>query len=234
MWFWRYEEDDEYQSVGFDTRKEAIDDAVKTAKNSGSHDRIAILQCNEIPMPTHISAEDVLNKLDEQFSSEHDSENYLYEGLINEAYEWLENELSNIMLRFNEIANLHTNRYEIISQEFVDLFTDVDESDISFLESSMQNKTIRLNDLKVMFKYKPYLLDIHEIEVLQSYLNFLGPKHIQWCTENIFDSWFIDHILNENIENNLFKKQDIKTGWHILYLETNEFIKNYRSMYPCK
>lgn len=122
IWSWTYLHSDYWNHGTFNSREEAIEDALATKKAfHESTETILVSKCETAPLPTYVDSEDILNNLDEQYHNETGSEDYLYEGVTKEQTKWLEDKLSELMVEFHKKIGLKSSWYTILGPEEVNL-----------------------------------------------------------------------------------------------------------------
>lgn len=118
QWSWNYCNNEYWNHDGFDTKEEAILDA---QENYEVKDRdIDVGQCKLASLPTYIDADNLFEKLNNQYGedlSEYDQ--YLFDSVTDEQREELENELSDVMLKFYEKVGIKSNWYTIYNSHTV-------------------------------------------------------------------------------------------------------------------
>lgn len=125
IWSWN-ETDDDWSHGTFDSREEAIEDALGNIEEIKSYletdtPTIYLGKCEYVPLPTDIDSERILMNLDESYCDETGCEEYIYEGVTEEQTKWLEDKLSELMLEFYERTGLKSNWFTVVEQEEIDL-----------------------------------------------------------------------------------------------------------------
>lgn len=126
IWSWNETDDESWSHGTFDSREEAIEDALGNIEEIKSYletdtPTIYLGRCEYVPLPTSVDSEDILMDLDEQYCSETGCENYIYECVTDEQTKWLEDKLSDLMLEFHKIIGLNPCWFTVVEQEEIDL-----------------------------------------------------------------------------------------------------------------
>lgn len=115
FWSWNEIDNDSWSHGEFNTRKDAIADAIKFMKcRKDLNPEIYLGKCKYVPFRTDIDAERVLAYLDEAYCSDTGCEDYIYDDVTDDQIEWLENKLSDIMVEFHERIGLKPTYFEVI------------------------------------------------------------------------------------------------------------------------
>lgn len=126
IWSWNETDDESWSHGTFDSREEAIEDAlgnIEEIKNYLETDTPTIYlgRCDYVPLPTSVDSERILFDLDEEYCSETGCEYYIYEGVTDEQTKWLEDKLSDLMLEFHKMIGLKPCWFTVVEQEEIDL-----------------------------------------------------------------------------------------------------------------
>lgn len=126
IWSWNETDDESWSHGTFDSREEAIEDALGNIEEIKSYletdtPTIYLGRCEYVPLPTSVDSERILFDLDEEYCSETGCENYIYEGVTDEQTKWLEDKLSDLMLEFHKMIGLKSNWFTVVEQEEIDL-----------------------------------------------------------------------------------------------------------------
>ena len=126
IWSWNETDDESWSHGTFDSREEAIEDALGNIEEIKSYletdtPTIYLGRCEYVPLPTSVDSERILFDLDEEYCSETGCENYIYEGVTDEQTKWLENKLSDLMLEFHNMIGLKPCWFTVVEQEEIDL-----------------------------------------------------------------------------------------------------------------
>ena len=108
----------------FNSKEEAIQDAIETYKENNSEIcKIFLGKCETIPLPSNILAEDILNNLDEQYYAltGYENENYIYENVNEKQEKWLEDKISEVIIEFHKMIGIKSDFYNVIEEEKIDL-----------------------------------------------------------------------------------------------------------------
>ena len=126
IWSWNETDDESWSHGTFDSREEAIEDALCNIEEIKSYldtdtPTIYLGRCEYVPLPTSVDSERILFDLDEEYCSETGCENYIYEDVTDEQTEWLEDKLSDLMLEFYKMIGLKPCWFTVVEQEEIDL-----------------------------------------------------------------------------------------------------------------
>lgn len=126
IWSWNETDDENWSHGTFDSREEAIEDALGNIEEIKSYletdtPTIYLGRCEYVPLPTSVDSERILFDLDEEYCSETGCENYIYEGVTDEQSKWLEDKLSDLMLEFHKMIGLKPCWFTVVEQEEIDL-----------------------------------------------------------------------------------------------------------------
>ena len=126
LWSWNEVDDEAWSHGTFDSREEAIEDALCNIEEIKSYletdtPTIYVGRCKYTPLPTSVDSERILWDLDEQYADETGCENYIYEGVTDEQTKWLEDKLSDLMIEFHKKIGLSSCWFNVVEQEEIDL-----------------------------------------------------------------------------------------------------------------
>lgn len=122
IWSWNETYSDDWTHGTFDSREEAIEDALATKKHYDTKlDTIKIGKCEFIPLRTDIDPDRVMEDLNELYCDETGCDYYIYEGVTNEQSQWLEDKLSDIMVEFHNMIGLKPCWFRVIEEEEIKL-----------------------------------------------------------------------------------------------------------------
>ena len=126
IWSWNETDDESWSHGTFDSREEAIEDALGNIEEIKSYletdtPTIYLGRCECVPLPTSVDSERILFDLDEEYCSETGCENYIYEDVTNEQTKWLEDKLSDVMVEFHKMIGLNPCWFTVVEQEKIDL-----------------------------------------------------------------------------------------------------------------
>lgn len=126
IWSWIETDDESWSNGTFDSREEAIEDALGNIEEIKSYSEtdtptIYLGRCEYVPLPTSVDSERILFDLDEEYYSETGCENYIYEDVTDEQTKWLEDKLSDVMVEFHKMIGLKPCWFRVIEQEEIDL-----------------------------------------------------------------------------------------------------------------
>ncbi|MDF2510451.1 MAG: hypothetical protein K0S04_317 [Herbinix sp.] len=106
---------DEYWNRGlFDTKEEAEKEAIEYGKECGIP-MVEVGECTLLSLPNYIDSDDILEKLQQQYSDEAggEYEDDLYDDVKKEDLEWLEEQISKVIDAFHERAKVESNWYTV-------------------------------------------------------------------------------------------------------------------------
>lgn len=118
LWSWNEVDDDTWMNGTFDTREEALEDALASMYDTSI---IYIGKCEDIPLRTDVDVERVLEYLNEAYCEDTGCEDYIYEGVTDEQLEWLENRFSEVMEEFHKMVGINPGWYNVTDIEEIDL-----------------------------------------------------------------------------------------------------------------
>ena len=126
IWSWNETDDESWSHGTFDSREEAIEDALGNIEEIKSYletdtPTIYLGKCEYVPLPTSVDSERILFDLDEEYCSETGCENYIYEGVTDEQTKWLEDKLSDLMIEFHKMIGLKPCWFRVVEQEEINL-----------------------------------------------------------------------------------------------------------------
>ena len=126
IWSWNEMDNENWSHGTFDSREEAIVDALADIKNikrilCTDTPTIYLGKCEYVPLLTNVDSERILWDLDEQYCSETGCEDYIYEGVTDEQTRWLEDKLSDVMAEFHKMIGLKPCWFRVVEQEEIDL-----------------------------------------------------------------------------------------------------------------
>lgn len=122
IWAWNERYSDDWTHGIFDSREEAIEDALATKKYFNMKlDTINVGKFEYIPLRTDIDPDRIMEDLDEAYCDESGCDYYIYEGVTDEQRQWLEDKLSDVMVEFHKMIGLKPCWLRIVEQEEIDL-----------------------------------------------------------------------------------------------------------------
>ena len=72
-------------------------------------------RCKNIPLPTYVGVEEIMERIDESYSQEcFEWEDSLFDGVKKEDFEWLEEKMGDLMLEFYERTGITSPCHTII------------------------------------------------------------------------------------------------------------------------
>ena len=127
IWSWNEMDNENWWHGTFDSREEAIEDALADIENvkrilCTDTPTIYLGRCEYVPLPTSVDSERILLDLDERYCDETGCEDYIYEGVTNEQIKWLEDRLSELMVEFHKMIGLNPRWFRVTEQEKIDLY----------------------------------------------------------------------------------------------------------------
>lgn len=126
LWSWNESDSDTWTHGTFNTREEAIEDAlscIDLIKRSLSTDSptIYIGQCEWVPLRTDPDPYRIMEELDEAYCDDTGCDYYIYEDVTDEQRKWLEDKLSDLIKEFHEKIGLNPSWFEVVTMEEVSL-----------------------------------------------------------------------------------------------------------------
>ena len=126
LWSWNESDNDVWTHGTFNSKEEALKDAIASIeyiKDSLCSDIpiIYIGKCYYVPLRTDVDVERVLEYLDEAYCEDTGCENYIYEGVTDEQFKWLEEKFSEVMEEFHKMANINPGWFNVTEIEEIDL-----------------------------------------------------------------------------------------------------------------
>ena len=124
MWSWNEVYSDDWTHGVFDTKEEAIQDALdylSEIKPITYGTTIRIGECEYIPLRTDVDPDRIMEELDELYCDETGCDYYIYEGVTDEERKWLEDKLSDLMNEFHNMIGLSPSWFTVVSMEEIDL-----------------------------------------------------------------------------------------------------------------
>lgn len=126
IWSWNETNDESWSHGTFDSREEAIEDALGNIEEIKSYletdtPTIYVGRCEYIPLPTSVDSERILWDLDEQYRDGTDCEDYIYESVTDEQTKWLEDKLSDLMVEFHNMIGLKSCWFKVVEEEEINL-----------------------------------------------------------------------------------------------------------------
>ena len=126
FWSWNEEDDNIWIHGKFKSREEALKDAINSIEDIKENlcsdiPIIYIGKCEDVPLRTDVDVERVLEYLDEAYCSDTGCENYIYESVTDEQFEWLENKFSEVMEEFHKMVGINPGWFNVTDMEEIDL-----------------------------------------------------------------------------------------------------------------
>ena len=132
MWSWNETYSDDWTHGVFDTKEEAIKDALDCFDYLNEAGRthsttIRIGECEITPLRTDVDPDYVMEYLDQLYCDETGCDYYIYECVTDEEKKWLEDKLSDLMNEFHNMIGLSSNWFHMVTEETIDLSEYVEE-----------------------------------------------------------------------------------------------------------
>ena len=125
MWSWNETYSDDWTHGIFDTKEEAIQDALEYIdffkKLSHGNSIIHVGQCEYVPLRTDADPDRIMEELDDKYCDESGCDYYIYEGVTDEERQWLEDKLSDLMNEFHQKIGLNPSWFKVFAMEEIDL-----------------------------------------------------------------------------------------------------------------
>ena len=126
LWSWNEVDDDTWTHGTFNSREEALKDAIYSIEDVRSYletdtPTIYLGKCQYVPLRTDVDVERVLEYLDEAYCEDTGCENYIYESVTDEQFKWLEDKFSEVMEEFHKMANINPGWFNVNEIEKIDL-----------------------------------------------------------------------------------------------------------------
>lgn len=126
LWSWNKVDNDTWTHGTFNSREEALNDAICSIEAVRSYletdiPTIYLGRCHYVPLRTDVDVERVLKYLDEAYCEDTDCENYIYESVTDEQFKWLEDKFSEVMEEFHKMANISPSWFNVTEIEEIDL-----------------------------------------------------------------------------------------------------------------
>ena len=126
LWSWNESDNETWSHGTFNSKKEALNDAIYSIEDVKSYlntdtPTIYLGRCEYVPLRTDVDVERVLEYLDEAYCEDTGCEDYIYEGVTDEQFEWLENKFSEVMEEFHKMAHINPGYFTVTDIEEIDL-----------------------------------------------------------------------------------------------------------------
>ena len=126
IWSWNETDDEYWRHYTFDSREEAIEDALANLEDIKSYletdtPTIYLGRCEYVPLRTNLDADRAMEYLDELYCDDSGCDYYIYECVTDEQRQWLENKLSDVMVEFHKMIGLKPCWFRVVKQETIDL-----------------------------------------------------------------------------------------------------------------
>ena len=113
---WSYNRpNDEVWNCGlFDTREEAVKEAIWYGKEYG-YKEMEVGVCTLLPLPCYVDIDDILENLNQQYEEDAGEiyDDDLYSDVVKEDSDWLEEELSKVIHEFHKRAGVKSKWYTV-------------------------------------------------------------------------------------------------------------------------
>ena len=131
MWSWNEVYSDDWTHGVFDTKEEAIQDALGCLdyikRYNHGYPIIHIGECEYVPLRTDVDPDRIMEYLDEAYCDDTGCDYYIYEGVTDEERKWLEDKLSDLMNEFHNMIGLSPSWFHMVTEETIDLCEYVEE-----------------------------------------------------------------------------------------------------------
>ena len=126
IWSWNETDDESWSHGTFDSREEAIEDALADIENikrilCTDTPTIYLGKCEYIPLRTDLDPDRAMEYLDEAYCDDSGCDYYIYEDVTDEQRQWLEDKLSDVMVEFHKMIGLKPCWFTVVEQEEIDL-----------------------------------------------------------------------------------------------------------------
>ena len=125
MWSWNETYSDDWTHGVFDTKEEAMQDALGCLDYIKRHNHgsliIHIGECEFTPLRTDVDPDMVMEYLNEAYCGDTCCDYYIYEGVTEEERKWLEDKLSDLMNEFHNMIGLSSSWFHMVTEETIDL-----------------------------------------------------------------------------------------------------------------
>ena len=126
IWSWNELDNENWSHGTFDSREEAIEDALADIENvkrilCTDTPTIYLGKCEYISLRTDLDPDRVMEYLDEAYCDDSGCDYYIYEGVTDEQRQWLEDKLSDVMVEFHKMIGLKSCWFRVVEQEEIDL-----------------------------------------------------------------------------------------------------------------
>lgn len=126
IWSWNETDDESWSHGTFDSREEAIEDALGNIEEIKSYletdtPTIYLGKCEYVPLRTDLDPDRAMEYLDEAYCDDSGCDYYIYEGVTDEQRQWLEDKLSDVMVEFHKMIGLKPCWFRVVEQEEIDL-----------------------------------------------------------------------------------------------------------------
>ena len=122
LWSWNETDDENWTHGTFDTKEEAIQDALgckEWIERSLFTDNptIYVGECELVPLRTNPDPDRIMEELDEAYCDDSGCDTYIYDGVTDEERKWLEDRLSELMFKFHQKIGLNPGWFKVVTVE---------------------------------------------------------------------------------------------------------------------
>lgn len=123
IWSWNETYRDDWTHGTFDSKEEAIQDAIGyySADCKTKNITIKIGQCEYVPLRTDADPDRIIGELDEKYCDDSGCDYYIYDGVTDEERKWLEDKLSDLMNEFHQKIGLNPGWFKVVTMEKINL-----------------------------------------------------------------------------------------------------------------
>lgn len=126
LWSWNETNDENWTHGTFDTKEDAIRDAIGCRKfiekyMSTDNPTIYVGECELIPLRTDPDPDRIMEELDEAYCDDSGCDTYIYEGVTDEQRKWLQDKLSELMNEFHKKISLNPGWFTVTNIEELNL-----------------------------------------------------------------------------------------------------------------
>lgn len=126
LWSWNETDSDTWTHGTFDTKEEAIQDALSCKEYiertlSTDNPIIYLGECELVPLRTDPDPDRIMEELDQAYCDDSGCDTYIYDGVTDEEKKWLEDKLSELMFEFHQKIGLNPGWFKVVTMEEVSL-----------------------------------------------------------------------------------------------------------------
>lgn len=186
LWSWNETDDENWTHGTFNTKDEAIQDAIgcrKWIEKSLSTDNptIYIGECELVPLRTNPDPDRIMEELDQVYCDDSGCDTYIYDGVTDEERKWLEDKLSELMFEFHQKIRLNPGWFKVVSMEKVNL----NEYQGAVQMKDFLNNEIKIGDKVVAMRHRGTSSFLYKGEVI----GFKGQFVIIGKIEDVESEW---------------------------------------------